>query len=145
MATVTELKGPPLHQGDKLSREEFLRRWEANPEIRNAELIGGMVFTSSRVTVEHGEMDAQAGAWLGYYSAYTRGTASGFRTTTFLQDDTLQPDINLRILADHGGGSWVEERFLHGAPELLVEICASSAAYDLHVKRDLYEAARVPE
>jgi hypothetical protein len=30
-------------------------------------------------------------------------------------------------------------------PELLTEICRSSVAYDLHVKLDLYQRAKVPE
>jgi hypothetical protein len=145
MATVTEQQVPPLHHGDSLTREEFLRRWEANPEIQNAELIGGIVYMSSPVSVEHGDRDSHVGGWLWYYSTFTPGTASGHNTTSFLLDDTAQPDLNLRILPEYGGGSWVDGKFLHGVPELLAEICASSAAYDLHVKLDLYEAAKVPE
>ena len=41
MATDTEQSVPPLNPGDKLTRPEFLRIWEAHPEIKNAELIGG--------------------------------------------------------------------------------------------------------
>ena len=40
---------------------------------------------------------------------------------------------------------WNEGKLLGGAPELIVEICASSAAYDLHAKYDLYEEAGVQE
>jgi Uma2 family endonuclease len=145
MATAVELQTPPLHNGDKLTREEFLRRWEANPDIKNAELIGGVVFMSSPVSVEHGDKDADLGTWLGIYKAATPGTASGHNTTSFLGDETPQPDLNLRILTERGGGSWVEGKFLHGIPELLAEISASTAAYDLHVKLELYEAAKVPE
>jgi len=54
MATATELRVPPLAAGDKLTREEFLRRWEAHPEIKLAELVGGLVFMPSPVKVEHG-------------------------------------------------------------------------------------------
>jgi len=32
---------PPLRDGDRLTREEFLRRWEAMPDVKRAELIGG--------------------------------------------------------------------------------------------------------
>jgi Uma2 family endonuclease len=145
MATVTEQRVPPLLPGDKLTREEFLRRWEAHPEIQNAELIGGMVYMSSPVSAEHGDEDGRVGGWLQYYSAFTPGTASGHNTTSFLLDDTPQPDINLRVLAAHGGGSWVEGKFLQGVPELLAEVSASKAAYDLHVKLELYETAKVPE
>ena len=56
-----------------------------------------------------------------------------------------QPDVALRILPEYGGASWVEGKYLAGTPELLTEICRSSVAYDLHVKLDLYQAAKVPE
>jgi len=145
MATVTENRVPPLAPGDKLTRDEFLRRWAAHPEINNAELIGGTVFMSSPVSVEHGDCDGHVGGWLQYYSAFTPGTASGHNITSFLLDDTPQPDLNLRILPEFGGASWVEGRYLHGMSEMLAAISLSSASLDLHEKLDLYEAARVPE
>jgi len=145
MATAVEQQVPPLAAGDKLTREEFLRRWEAHPEIKNAELIGGIVYMSSPVSVEHGDMDGDLGGWLAVYKAATPGTASGRNTTSFLLGDTPQPDLNLRVLPEYGGSSWVEGRYLQGIPEFLAEICRSSASYDLHVKFDLYQAAKIPE
>src|SRR5947209_645384 len=116
MAVALEQRVPPLAAGDKLTREEFLRRWRAHPEIKNAELIGGIVYMSSPVSVDHGDVDGDVGTWLGVYKAATPGTASGHNTTSYLLDDTPQPDINLRILPDFGGTSWVEEKYLHGVP-----------------------------
>jgi Uma2 family endonuclease len=145
MATVIEQPVPPPAPGDKLTREEFLRRWEAHPEIKNAELIGGIVYMSSPVSVEHGDHDGNVGTWLGVYKAGTPGTASGHNTTSFLLDDTPQPDLNLRILPEYGGSSWVEGKYLQGTPELLAEISLSSKSIDLHKKHNLYEAAGVPE
>ncbi|MEX0702040.1 MAG: Uma2 family endonuclease [Planctomycetales bacterium] len=40
---------PPLEHGDRLSREEFLRRWEAMPRLKKAELIGGRVFIEATI------------------------------------------------------------------------------------------------
>jgi len=37
---------PMLMIGDRLSATEFLRRWEAMPEVKNAELINGIVHTA---------------------------------------------------------------------------------------------------
>jgi Uma2 family endonuclease len=128
-----------------LTGDEFLRRWEAHPEINNAELIGGKVFMSSPVSVEHGDRDGQVGGWLQHYSAFTPGTASGHNTTSFIVDDTPQPDLNLRVLPEFGGASWIEGKYLHGSPEMLAEISLSSASMGLHDKLDLYEAASVPE
>jgi hypothetical protein len=145
MATVIEESVPPLGAGDKLTRAEFLRRWEAHPEIKNAELIGGIVYMASPVSIEHGDMDSDVGGWLYTYKVATPGTASGHNTTTFLLEDTPQPDLNLRILPEYGGRSFVRNKYLEGIPELLAEICRSSTAYDMHIKLDLYQAAQVPE
>jgi hypothetical protein len=60
-------------------------------------------------------------------------------------DDIPQPDLSLRPLPECGGGSWVEHRFVHGRPELLTEVCVSTASYDLHQKFGLYQSAGVPE
>lgn len=145
MAIATDERVPPLRAGDELTREEFLRRWEANPRIKLAELIGGIVYMPSPVSVDHGGSDTDVGTWLGMYHAYTPGTASERNTTSFLLDDTPQPDLNLRLLPECGGGSWVEDKYLHGVPELVVEVCATSAAYDLNQKYRLYQSAGIPE
>jgi Uma2 family endonuclease len=144
MATV-EMRVPPLVAGDKLTREEFMRRWEAHPEIKLAELIGGVVFMPSPVSSDHGETDGDTGTWLGVYKAATPGTVIGLNTTSYLLEDAPQPDVYLRILPEFGGTSWVEAGYLHGIPELLAEVSRSSASYDLHQKLDLYEAAKIPE
>jgi hypothetical protein len=49
MATITEQYILPPRMGDQLTREEFLRRWEAHPRIKLAELIGGTVYMPSPV------------------------------------------------------------------------------------------------
>ncbi|HEX7377041.1 MAG TPA: hypothetical protein VF278_08010 [Pirellulales bacterium] len=41
MAIVIEQPVAPLRAGDNLTRDEFLRRWQAAPSIKSAELIGG--------------------------------------------------------------------------------------------------------
>ncbi|MGH7134949.1 MAG: Uma2 family endonuclease [Pirellulales bacterium] len=151
MAIVTEQRVPRLETGDHLTRDEFLRRWEAQPEIKRAELIGGVVYTTSPISIERGAMarlrlaQADLGAWLDVYHAFTQGTVNGRNTPSFILDDTPQPDLNLRLLPDFGGGSWVEGGYFHGVPEMLAEVCMSSASYDLHDKYDLYQSAGIPE
>src|SRR5260370_1099603 len=129
MSTAVEQRIPPLVAGDKLTRAEFLRRWEAYPEIQNAELIGGIVYMASPVSLEHGDTDFDAGGWLFTYSMATPGTAGGHNTTSFILEDTPQPDINLRIRPEYGGSSWVEGKYLGGVPEFLTEICRSSVSF----------------
>ncbi len=41
---------PPLQDGDRLTRAEFERRYEAMPELKKAELIEGVVHMGSPVT-----------------------------------------------------------------------------------------------
>lgn len=145
MAIAIDERVPPLAAGDRLTREEFLKRWNAHPEIKLAELIGGIVYMPSPVKLEHGSVESDVGLWLGNYRVATPGTDGGHNTTAFLLDDTPQPDLHLRILPECGGSSRAEEGYLAGVPEFLAEICLSSAAFDLHEKYDLYEAAGVPE
>ena len=144
MATVGQ-PVPPLLAGTRLPREEFLRIWEAHPEIKRAELIGGIVYVPSPLSVDHGDMEGEVGGWLMHYKSQTPGTATGHNTTSFILDDTLQPDLSLRILPEYGGRSRIDDHYLAGIPELLVEVCRSSIAYDLHQKFDLYQAAGIPE
>ncbi len=45
--TVSRLKPPavlPLQPGDRLTGEEFMRRYHARPEVKKAELIEGEVY-----------------------------------------------------------------------------------------------------
>jgi putative restriction endonuclease len=144
MASATKTY-PSLETGDNLTRDEFIRIWEQLPNIKRAELIGGMVLMPSPTSTDHGDMDNNAAGWIFYYKAMTPGCAGGNNTTTFLVDDVPQPDVNLRILTEFGGKSWVEDKYLHGSPEMLLEVCNTTEAVDLHQKLDLYEEARVQE
>jgi Uma2 family endonuclease len=57
-----------------------------------------------------------------------------------------QPDALLRLEPTLGGQSRPsEDDYLDGPPELIVEIAASSAAYDLHDKRRVYARNGVQE
>jgi hypothetical protein len=145
MSTV-EAAVPPLVAGDFLSREEFLRRWEATPNIQRAELIGGVVYMPpSPLGADHGFAENDLGAWLGVYRAATPGCRAANNATWLMGEDSPQPDTSLCILAEYGGQSRVEGRYLSGAPEFLSEVCVSRTAYDLHQKLNLYEQSGVQE
>src|SRR5438128_2463232 len=60
-----------LKPGQKLTVKEFLRRWEAMPELKFAELIDGVVYMPSPLTRKHGITDSHSNAWLATYAAYT--------------------------------------------------------------------------
>jgi Uma2 family endonuclease len=61
-------------------------------------------------------------------------------------DNVPQPDALLRLLPECGGRSRVdEEGYLIGPPELVFEICASSASIDLRDKLKVYRRAGILE
>ncbi len=108
MSAPVEIDLPPLVRGDKLTREEFLRRWEAMPNVKFAELIGGIVYMPSPLSLGHGDRDNSVGTWLGVYAASTPGCQASNNATCLMEDDVPQPDSHLRLLADYGGQSWEE-------------------------------------
>lgn len=145
MAIVTEQRVPPLAAGDHLSRNEFLRRWEAQGEVKHAELIGGRVYMPSPVSGDHGRMDRRIGGWLAVYQAATPGVDGANNATSLMLDDAPQPDLSLLILPEYGGSSSNDGLYYQGGLEFVAEVCATSASYDLHEKYDLYESAGVRE
>src|SRR5262245_8661474 len=120
---------PPLIAGDFLSRAEFLRRWEAMPRLKRAELIGGVVYMPSPVGTEHGHTENDVATWLGTYRAATPGCKVMNNAIWLMgEDEAPQPDLALYILPDCGGQSRMEGKYAVGAPEFLAEVCLSSTA-----------------
>jgi Uma2 family endonuclease len=139
---------PPLQAGDRLTREEFERRYDAMPHLKKAELVEGVVYLPSPASAErHGRPQARLCTWLGVYQASTPGLAAGVESTVRLDwDNEPQPDASLRVLPSYGGQSRVSpEGYIEGAPELAAEIAASSASYDLHQKLEAYRRNGVRE
>ncbi len=137
---------PPLESGDHLTRVEFHRRYCAHPEIKKAELIEGVVYEASptRVSV-HGVQHARVMTWLGAYSARHPELLLADNATVFLDaDNEPQPDALLCRL-EGGDPRLTEKGYLEGAPQLVVEVAASSASYDLHEKLRAYRRNGVQE
>ena len=145
MAIAINERVPRLETGDHLTRDEFLRRWESQPDIKRAELIGGRVYMPSPVSGDHGRMDRRIAAWLGAYQAATPGVDGANNATLLMLDDAPQPDLSLLILPQYGGNTRVDGLYFQGAPEFLAEVSATSASNDLHDKYDLYQLAGVQE
>lgn len=139
---------PPLSAGDHLTRSEFERRYLAMPESFRAELIEGIVYVGSpvRVTV-HGEPLARVLGWLTHYAASTPGTEVSTDATVRLDlDNEVQPDACLRIAPSRQGQTKTSvEGYIEGAPELVVEVAASSVSIDLHAKLRAYRRNGVRE
>ncbi len=137
----------PLENGARLSRVEFERHYEAMPHIKKAELIEGVVFMPSPVRIEHSRAHAYIIGWLVFYCSATLNIDLGDNATLRLDmDNELQPDAFLRLETASGGASHIsDDHYLEGAPELIVEIAASSASYDLHDKKKIYRRNGVQE
>ena len=139
---------PPLENGDRLTRAEFERRYEAMPHVKKAELIEGVVYMPSPVRVEHhGTPHADFVTWLGIYRAWTPGVRIADNTTVRLDmDNEPQPDALAFLLPTHGGQVHISaDDYVEGAPELVGEIAASTASIDLNAKFRSYQRNGVRE
>lgn len=149
MSTLsTPVKLPPLESGDRLTRQEFEQRYQAMPHLKQAELIEGVVYVASPVRANfHGQPHASIVGWLLVYSAATPGVYLADNATVRLDaDNEPQPDALLRIEPEVGGNSRIsEDDYIEGAPELIAEIAASSASYDLGDKLKAYRRNGVQE
>ncbi|NOK60580.1 MAG: Uma2 family endonuclease [Chloroflexi bacterium AL-W] len=137
----------PLENGDRLTRYEFERRYLSMPEVKKAELIERVVYMQSPVRNSHGQSHSQLITWLGTYSALTPGTLVSDNATVRLDvDNEPQPDALLRLTPEVGGTSHItDDDYIEGPPELIVEIAGSSAAIDVHDKKQIYRRNGVQE
>jgi Uma2 family endonuclease len=136
----------PLRDGDRLTQAEFHRRYELCPEDVKAELIGGVVYMASPEGFSHSAHHPQLTGLFVIYQAATPGVEALSNHTTVLGETSEpQPDLQLRILTEYGGRSRLEpigrNQYVHGAPELLVEVSFSSVRLDLNQKLEDYQEA----
>jgi hypothetical protein len=135
-----------LVEGQRLDQPTFHSLYEAMPPDTRAELIDGVVFMPSPVGPPHGRAHLPTLVWLGCYQGYTPGVEALVDTSTALGlKSEPQPDAQLRILGECGGRTQADRRFVHGVPELLVEVAHSSRYTDLGPKFDDYERVGVLE
>lgn len=135
-----------LESGDNLTRDEFHRRYLARPDIHKAELIDGVVYVPSPTrSRQHGRPHGLVATWLGTYVSLTPDVFLDNNSTVYLDGEVeVQPDAFLsRSVA--GGGDQTEDGYFEGAPQLVVEVAASSASYDLHQKLEAYRRNGVRE
>jgi Uma2 family endonuclease len=139
---------PPIESGDRLNRYEFERRYNAMPHLRKAELIEGVVYVPAALRFRsHGQPHGNLIIWLGNYKIATPGIELGIEPTVRLDlDNEPQPDAVL-LIEEHCGGQarLSEDDYIEGAPELVAEIAASSAAIDLGDKKRAYRRNGIKE
>lgn len=141
MSVSSATGAPPLESGDRLSLAEFEHRYATASDIHRAELIEGVVYVASPVRANrHSKPHAAIMAWLGAYWMATPGVDLYDNPTIRLDaNNEPQPDAVLRIEPALGGTSSISaDDYIEGAPELIVEVAASSASYDLGDKLNAY-------
>jgi Uma2 family endonuclease len=139
---------PPLEAGDRLSRAEFERRYEAMPHVKKAELIEGIVYMPAAVRLRHhGRPHSHLLAWLTVYEAATPHLLVGDNASVRLDlDNEPQPDALLIIDPACGGQATIsEDDYVENGPELVAEVSSSSVSIDMHAKLRVYRRNGVRE
>jgi Uma2 family endonuclease len=137
---------PFFENGDMLTRAEFLRRYDLS-DMKRVELIEGVVHMPSPVRIlKHSAPDGLLHVWLGTYAAAHDLEMYPNATVLLDAENSFQPDAILCSTPRKSGRVWInQDDFLCGAPELVVEISASSASIDLRDKLRVYRRSGVSE
>ena len=146
--TTTRRAVPRLEFGDRLTRDEFEKRYAAMPHLHKAELIDGMVYLQPEAdAADHVGPRSNLSMWLSLFAQYTDGVETAENKSLRLDPFSMpQPDTLMRVLPSHGGQTWTTETgVIEGPPELIAEIASSRASYDLHDKLEVYRRNGVDE
>ena len=138
---------PPLRHGDRLTRAEFERRYEAMPDVKKAELLEGVVHMPSPVRFrQHGKPHLHLATWLGNYEAETPGAEAGDNASARLDmDNEPQPDAMMIVSPEAGGRTTIVDGYVEGGPEFVAEVSASTGRIDRKVKHEIYRRNGVRE
>ena len=139
---------PSLENGDRLSQQEFHRRYELHPELHHVELVEGGVYLPSPICFQqHGKPQAIILGWLTTYASKHPGVEVSGPGTVIL-DGENEPEPDAMMYFEPGPASPVKivhPGYIAGAPELVVEISGSSASIDLGDKLRAYQRNGVRE
>ncbi len=154
---------PPLRDGDRMNTTEFFRRYEAMPEGFRAELLNGVVYVNRwfetnaegesvlMPPISHEGHAAEQFSFyeiMGIYCFSTPGVRGSGPTTLVLSNvkSSPEPDGVFTIAPELGGQTHTGDKgYMHGPPELVLEIANTSAGRDLGLKYRQYERFGVKE
>lgn len=138
---------PSLRDGERLTRDEFERRYDVMPDGRKAELLRGVVCLASPVRRRHGRPHARLLYWLQAYEEATPGVETAVDVTVRLDlESEPQPDAILCVEPSLGGQTRTgPEDYIEGPPELVAEVSAGTLRRDLGVKLEVYREKGVLE
>lgn len=132
-----------LENGAVMSRAEFHALYSECEGLERVELIEGVVYMPSPIRIlGHSREQGLVLDWLSAYASEHPGVEHSPPGSVLLDDkNEPEPDAMLfRVTADR-----FEDGYMKGAPELVVEIAASSKSRDLHQKKRAYERNGVRE
>ncbi len=144
---VVRIELPPLESGNRLTRDDFERRFDAMPNLKKAELIEGVVYVWPTVSFTlHAEPHACIVTFCVAYSTYTPGTDCSDGSHLRLDQNNMpQPDVMLFLDEPPGAARIGDDGYVEGAPELIAEVATSSASYESHDKLNAYQRNGVRE
>ena len=141
---VVEERLPYLANGDVMSREEFHRRYSQCEGLERAELIEGVVYMPSPVSIRrHSRQQKLFIRWLDAYQELHEEEVEAAGEGTVLLDSRNEPVPDAMLFRVNSGK--LGDDYLDGAPELVVEIAHSSVSRDLDQKKRAYERNAVRE
>ena len=138
---------PLMENGDLLSQPEFHHRYGLMPDTFRADLIGGIVYSSTHLHHKHSKNRILLGTPVFLYEGCTPGVQASERSPVILSDkDELHPDLSIRLLPECGGRTELSmEEAIIGAPEMVVEVAASPRSLEFHLKLERYRQSGVNE
>ena len=145
-STPGSLTVPPLCNGDRLTAQEFERRYTAMPGVQKAQLIEGIVYMPSPVSALHSEPHGNLICLLGHYRKRTPGVRMFVDGTVRLDsDNNVQPDVTLMLPGKSSEARLNEKHYIIGSPELVCEVSVSSASIDMNEKLNAYRRNGIRE
>ena len=137
---------PTLVEGQRLDQPTFHALYQAMPPGTRAELIDGVVYMPSPVSLEHGEAHVLVIVWLDYYADETRGTRVLDNATTILGWKSEPPSLGCCILPDYWLGLMRHWQCIRPWSSVsIVEVSKATRYVDLGPKLRDYERAGVLE
>lgn len=115
--------------------------WPAGPLV---ELLQGELFMTPSPTIEHQRIVGRISHWIKSLSesSVTGELLTGPVDVKFSEEDVVIPNL-LFITNDNKG--IILEKWIDGAPDLVIEVLSSNREHDLVRKRDLYQEYKVNE
>ena len=126
-----------------MTRQEFHRLYSECEELERVELIEGVVYMPSPIRFEgHAREQGLMLDWLSDYAS-RHPDVQYSPPGSVLLDDQNEPEPDAMLFRMSPGR--IDDGYISGAPELVVEIAASSKSRDLHQKKRAYERNGVLE